>query len=111
MRWFQRSLRAMGWNLQQELLLKTITLDCNGWGLKLRFHRMGVNVLTSAVSSFKQLVSDDGSLDVLDDTAVACELMRLPNCTRKVKQKVCGTMKMRHLWLAIVDSSLAAEHK
>ena len=83
-RWFKNWLIAQDQRLQQCMVLRTVAMERNGWGLKVRFDRMAEDALEDSIASLRQLVGRAGTVTVLTDEEVALEIVH--NETFKEKQ-------------------------
>ena len=75
-RWFKNWLIAQDQRLQQCMVLRTVAMERNGWGLKVRFDRMAEDALEDSIASLRQLVGQAGTVIVLTDEEVALEIVQ-----------------------------------
>jgi hypothetical protein len=69
-----------------------LSLEKNGWSLKVRFHRMKGSAFERAVEALSILTGEDGSVDIMSEERVARELLSCEVYKQKQTKRaeVCG---------------------
>ena len=101
-RWFKRWMTTLDCSLQRNLQFKTLSLEKNGWSLKVRLHHMQASDLDRAVEAFSQLTGAGGSVQIMSDESVAGELLRTEIFKQK-KNKQAGDCGDFAKTAAVVD--------
>ena len=101
-RWFKRWMTTLDSSLQRNLQFKTLSLEKNGWSLKVRLHHMKASDLEMAVEAFSQLTGRGGSVEIMSDESVANELLRTEIFKQK-KNKQAGDCGDFGKTAAVVD--------
>ena len=75
LQWFRKWMGRLDANLQRHLILRTLTLEKSGWGLKVRFDEMQSAEVEMAGAAFSQLTGAGGKVRFLSEEEVAQQVV------------------------------------
>ena len=87
-RWSRKWLTTLEPGVQQSMCLRTVYLERQGWGLKMRFDYMSSGALEDALAALQQLVGSDGAVVVLSSEEVASDVLQAETYKEKQIRRV-----------------------